>query len=74
MNQYAVSKYDPTKTTPVRHNFPWNELETDMSFIVPESQLSLQSLRALAYQAGRRLNKKFRVFDHKEHYEVARVL
>lgn len=62
-----------TKVPPVRHNLPWNDMKIGTSFMVEETQIGLQTLRALAYQAGRRLKKKFRVFDHKEYFEVARV-
>lgn len=72
MNEYKIVKHDPVKLK-VRHNFPWDEIQTGMGFIVPPEQIKLQTLRALSYQAGIRLKKKFCVLDYKDHYEVARL-
>ena len=50
----------------------WETLEIGRSFSIDSSQLALHNLRNKAWRMGKKLNKRFRVVDHKTCYEVAR--
>ena len=52
----------------------WETLEIGRSFAIECDPLSLPNLRNKAWRMGKKLNKRFRVIDHKKDgYEVARV-
>lgn len=54
--------------------YPWRDVPLNKSFIVKDKKsITLDSLRTLAFRTGKRLRKKFKVFEHNECYEVARL-
>ncbi len=52
----------------------WETLEIARSFVISCDEMELSNLRNKAWRMGKKLNKRFRVIDHKKDgYEVARV-
>lgn len=56
-----------------KRNWPWNTLECGQSFAVPKTEIKKETLRPLCSLKGKELNKKFRMTEHDECYEVGRV-
>ena len=56
-----------------RSRFPWGILEVGFSFAVPKTEIQWDSLKSLAYKYGKRNDKTFKVVEHDDVYEVARI-
>lgn len=58
-----------------KYDFPWNDLDIGFSFGVAYTEIKFSSLRGMASERGKSLNKTFRVIDHgeKDGYEVGRI-
>ena len=76
-NEWPIFKSSPKasedRRTNVKRNFPWNDVECGQSFAVPKSEMKVMTLRSMASVKGKKLKKKFRVVEHEEAYEVARI-
>jgi hypothetical protein len=53
--------------------WPWHLLEIGQSFPIPSDRMTFGTAKSLAYKTGKRLNKKFHVFNHGDTYEVGRI-
>ena len=51
----------------------WETLEIKKSFTVPLEQAKLANLRTKCWSMGKKLNKKFRVVQHDNCYEIGRI-
>lgn len=58
-----------------KSKYPWKTLNIGKVFIVPFDSVTYGGMMSLAYAAGKRLNKKFKVVIHndKRVYEVGRL-
>lgn len=56
--------------------YPWNTVPAGKSFAVVRNDIKFNVLRSLASRTGKKLNRKFRVIDHKDNgpYEVAHLV
>lgn len=52
--------------------YPWKTIQIGHSFIVDPNVMKLSTLIPYANRVGRKLGKKFEVFDHGDNLEVAR--
>ena len=61
------------KSPEMKH--PWNKLEIGKSFVVKKSDGKLETLRASASKWGKKLGKRFIVYDHGEEigFEIGRI-
>lgn len=57
----------------LKYDWPWRDLECGQSFDVPKTELKFTTLRAMASQKGSELQRKFRVLEHNDHYEIGRI-
>lgn len=75
MSDTTIFSSSPQLTTPkvIKHKYPWNELECGQSFAIPKDRIKLLTLRPMATAKGKKLNKKFRVVEHGDCYEVGRL-
>jgi hypothetical protein len=75
MSDVEIFTSSPQLTTPkvIKHKYPWNELECGQSFAIPKDKIKLSTLRPMATAKGKRWNKKFKVIEHADVYEVGRV-
>ena len=51
----------------------WKTIEIGQSFAVPLDQGKLANLRSKCWAMGKKLNKKFRVVQHENCYEIGRT-
>lgn len=72
MYQISAKLANPAPKRP-KHNFPWNDLIVGKCFLVKHDEMKLKTLRALASNMSRKLNRKFRVAVHDDVYEVGRL-
>ena len=56
-----------------KYRFPWGKLEVGFSFAVNKTEIKRDSLKSLAYKWGKRNDRLFRVVEHEDVYEVARI-
>lgn len=66
-------KIKEDKRTNVKRNFPWNTIESGQSFAVPLNEMKFITLRSMASTKGKKLHKIFKVVQHDDVYEVARI-
>jgi len=54
--------------------YPWRTLNIGHSFAIHDkTTIKLTSLRTMAYKMGKKLNKRFRVCEHDNCYEIGRL-
>lgn len=58
-----------------RGKYPWSELPVGQSFAVPFGNVNETTLVSLAFRAGKKLGRKFKVVEHLDAkvFEVARL-
>jgi hypothetical protein len=76
-NEYPIFDSSPKisedRRTNVKRDFPWDIVNCGQSFAVPKAEMKLITLRSMASVKGKKLSKKFKVVEHSEVYEVARI-
>lgn len=73
MDNFKIFPSSPELTASGKYNFPWDTIECGQSFAVPKDEIKLLTLRPMATAKGKKLNKKFRVVEHDDCYEVGRL-
>lgn len=57
----------------IKFDFPWDTIKVGESFKVPKNVIKFGTLKPKASIAGKKLNKKFKVVEHFDCYEVGRL-
>ncbi len=77
MTDYPIFQSSPKikedRRTNIKRNFPWNTIDCGQSFAVQLNEMKFITLRAMASVKGKKLHKRFKVVQHEEVYEVARI-
>lgn len=69
----SSAKAAQSRRSPNKRDWPWDTIECGHSFRVELHEIKPQTLRPICSIKGRELGKKFRMIQHENCYEVARV-